>query len=151
MIYLRKLFPANLENKQFFSALVFAGLSFIGFLDAGYLSVSHYTGQSVSCSLIKGCDKVLNSPYAQIYGIPVALLGVVYYLSIFFLALGYVSMKDKKLLRVTAFLTCVGFVASLVFVGIQYFIIHSFCEYCLISAATSTVLFAVGIRTIYSS
>jgi len=120
------------------------GVSILGFLDAAYLSLEHFLGSVPPCSIVAGCEQVTTSSYATIAGIPVALLGALYYLTILVLAIVYLDTKREILLRVIARLTIVGFVASLMFVYIQLFVIGAICLYCMFSALTSTTLFVLG-------
>ena len=120
-------------------------VSFIGFLDASYLTIAHYTGLALRCSVFSGCDQVTTSPYSMILGIPVALLGVFYYLTILLATLFYFDSKKSSLPRYIAWATCAGLVASIWFVYLQIFVIKAICQYCMISATTSTLLFIFGI------
>lgn len=126
-------------------ALVFAVLGLFGFLDAALLTVKHYFGTPLSCPFFGNCEKVLTSPYATIWGIPVALGGVIYYLTIFILAIYYIDIKRTGILNLAARLTWVGLLASLSFLYIQFFVIKSVCFWCLLSAITSTLLFIFGL------
>src|SRR3990167_745687 len=125
-------------------SLVLVLASFLGFLDATYLTVEHYLGVIPPCSIINGCEKVLTSPYATVGGVPVALAGAVYYLAVFLLALAYLDTRNGRLMVVAAYLTPVGFLASLVLVYLQVFVIGALCLYCLVSAGLSAVLFGTG-------
>jgi len=131
------------SNKWF--AISFGSLSFLGFLDATYLAVQHYRGIPVTCSIIKGCDIVTSSSFSVIFGVSVALLGAIYYLSIFILSASYLDSKKIKSLYWISRLTWVGFIASLWFLYLQLFVIKAICIFCLGSALTSTLLFILGI------
>lgn len=120
-------------------------LSLVGFIDASYLTAKHYLGIPLVCTIFEDCEKVTSSQYATIGGIPVALLGVIYYLSILFLTAAYFETKKEAILNFTARLTVVGFLASIYFLYLQVFVIGAICLYCLISAAISTALFILGI------
>ena len=122
-------------------SLTLLALSFIGFADASFLTIKHYTGGSIPCSLLDGCDTVTNSVYSQIYGIPVALLGALFYLTVFILVLLNLQQPNKKLIKTVWLLSLFAFLASLGFVYLQAFVINAWCEYCLISALTSTLVF----------
>lgn len=121
------------------------GIGFIGFLDASYLTISHYTGATLNCSILKGCEQVTNSPYAVILNVPVALLGALYYLTILILSLLYFDTKNAFILKIIAPFTLLGFAASIWFVYLQFFVIKALCQYCMVSALTSTLLFVLGI------
>ncbi|MBI5306590.1 vitamin K epoxide reductase family protein [Candidatus Wolfebacteria bacterium] len=127
---------------------LFLLFSFIGFLDAGYLAVKYYLGTPINCSFFDGCEKVTTSQYAAILGIPVALLGAIYYLFIFILAVAYFDTKKEKILYFTARFVFVGFFVSLWFLYLQLFIIKAVCLYCIFSAITSIILFLLGLFVI---
>jgi len=101
-------------------------------------------GTPIPCSILKGCDQVTNSPYSLIYGVPVALLGALYYLTILILAAIYIDSRKPSVLKFLACLTPFGFLASLWFVYLQIFIIKAICIYCMASATSSTILFILG-------
>lgn len=120
-------------------------ISFTGFLDAGYLAVKKFTGGPINCVVFEGCDKVATSTYALIANIPVAYIGVIFYLAILGLIIAYIDTKNRSILNLVAFLTFIGFAASLRFMYLQFFVIKAVCTYCLVSATTSTILFCLGI------
>jgi uncharacterized membrane protein len=120
-------------------------VALIGFVDAAYLTIEHYQGVIPPCSITKGCDKVLTSTYASLFGIPTSLLGSIYYFVILAGVFAYIESKNFSILKWTLSITGVGFLFSLWFVYLQVFSIGSYCAYCLGSAATSTVLFILAI------
>lgn len=124
---------------------LFLAVSLIGFVDATYLTVNHFAGESPTCSILEGCDKVTLSEFATVFGAPVALLGALYYLVIFLLSIFYLDQKNEKVLRYTAWFTIAGLLASAWFVYLQLFVIRSICIYCMASATTSTMLFLLGL------
>lgn len=129
-------------------AKLFLLISFAGFIDATYLTIKHYQGGIVPCSNIGECERVLSSEYSVIFGIPVALFGALYYLTIFMLSISYIDLKKTYLLSLVAYLTPLGFLASAYFIYIQLFVIKSLCLFCLFSALTSFALFVLGVAFI---
>lgn len=123
----------------------FVLLSFIGILDAGYITMEAFTGGTVVCPLVGGCNEVLQSPYAQIFGYPVALYGLIFYFSIFILSFLYLDRGNKYVFTVLTFLPALGFLFTLWFLYLQAFVIKAYCFYCLISAGLSTILFALAL------
>jgi uncharacterized membrane protein len=123
----------------------FLALSFLGFFDAAYLTVEHYTNQIPPCSLVDGCEEVLTSEYSEVLGIPISLLGALYYLALFILTVAYLDTNQYKIIKLAAKLTFIGIVASTILLYLQVFVIKALCLYCIISAITSTVLFVLGI------
>ena len=120
-------------------------ISFLGFLDAGYLTVAHYTGADLKCSVVEGCDVVTTSKYSEIFGIPVSLIGMLYYLTVLIGSLLYVDTGNRKIFSFIQPLTILGFLASGYFVYLQLAVIEKICQYCMLSAATSTLLFVLGL------
>jgi uncharacterized membrane protein len=117
-------------------------LSLLGLADALYLTVEHVTGQSVKCTIISGCSEVLSSPYAVVAGIPLAALGAAAYFTVFSLAtlaaFGY-RAAGTLLTPVIAAM----FFVSIWLIYLQAFVIREFCQYCLFSAAITTVLLVI--------
>lgn len=129
---------------------IFAIFSFLGFADATFLTVEHYLGTPIPCSILGGCDIVTNSVYAQVGPVPLALLGSLYYLTLVILSIVYLDSKKDVAMKSASYMTVVGFLASLVFVYLQIFIIHALCLYCMISALISLVLFLSGQAILYN-
>lgn len=125
--------------------VVFAIVSFVGFLDAGYLTANHYFGTPLTCIIVSGCETVTTSSYSQLLGIPVALLGALYYLTVFLLTIGYIDTKKNILFDAARTLTVAGFLFSLWFLFVQSYLLQSYCIYCLGSLTTSTILFGLAL------
>ena len=122
--------------------LIAAILSLGGLADAIYLTVQDLTGASLRCTIISGCSEVLASKYAHIGSIPLAALGALAYFIFFSLAVlaafGYTFARPLLAMLVT-----VMFLTSLWLIYLQAFVIHHFCQYCLLSAAVTIVLTAL--------
>ncbi|HYW74963.1 MAG TPA: vitamin K epoxide reductase family protein [Pyrinomonadaceae bacterium] len=129
--------PAN-RNSIWPYALV-AVLSLVGLADAIYLTVQDLTGQNLRCTIITGCAEVLGSKYAHIAGIPLAVVGAAAYFSVFSLAVlivfGYAFARPLLQL-----LVAIMFVMTLWLLYLQAYVIHHFCQYCLLSALVTTVI-----------
>ena len=141
-----------------FLYFTFLPVSFLGFIDASYLAIKHFVGTPLPCSVLKGCEEVTTSQYSVIGGVPVALLGAIYYLAIFVLIFYFLNKRlfssdaesgihknENKLLKFVSYLTVIGLLASLWFIYLQIFVIKAICLYCMFSAFTSTTLFIFGI------
>ena len=122
----------------------FAIFSLIGFLDASYLTIQHYNNGILPCLIFSGCDKVTSSSYAKVAGMPVSLLGVGYYLAILIITILYFDAGNKRVFSLLKTLPIAGFVATLWFLFLQFFVIKAICFYCIISAITSTALFVLA-------
>ena len=124
----------HLKNKFIVYAAIVA---FLGFLDTTYLTILHFKNVAPPCT-IAGCEVVLTSKYSVIYGVPLALLGSLFYLSVIIICLLILTNYKEKFLQAFYLLAGIGLVVSLVLIGIQAFDLKAFCQYCLLSAATST-------------
>lgn len=122
-------------------------VALIGFADATYLTVEHYMNTIPPCA-IGGCETVLTSSYAEIAGIPVSLGGSIYYFFIVLMLFMYMDSKKEIFLRLPLLASVIGFISSLWFMIIMVFVIRAFCPYCVVSALTSTTIFAVSIYTL---
>ena len=116
----------------------------IGFLDSVYLTIGHYMNVIPPCTL-SGCEIVLSSSYAEIMGIPTALLGAIYYLAILVLGIAHLDTKKNIFISWIYVLAIIGFIATVYFFILQAFVINSFCQYCLVSTATSTIIFLTAV------
>ncbi len=122
-------------------------LSIIGIIDAGYLTIEHFSGKVPQCiegSILAECGKVLTSQYSQIGGIPVALLGLLYYA--FLLALSIIAFKRPHNARYGHLLRLVnlaGVAASAYFVYLQLAVLNAICIYCMTSAVDTFILCGV--------
>lgn len=138
----RQTLPANPSPSSKRSTYIYAAvavISLIGLADATYLTIEHITGQSVRCTIISGCSEVLSSRYATVGGTPLALVGAGAYFTVFALAtLAAFGYKFAgALLNVLVGLMVL---VSLWLIYLQAFVIRSFCQYCLLSAAVTVVL-----------
>lgn len=126
--------------------LAFVLVAALGLADSIYLTVEHYLNAIPPCTF-SNCEIVLTSKYSSVFGVPVSLLGAIYYALVTVLSVLYLQSHSESRNRylITAFLlTHLGLVASLYFTFIQGFVIGSWCPYCLLSAVTSTTLWLMG-------
>ncbi|MDO8604147.1 MAG: vitamin K epoxide reductase family protein [bacterium] len=120
-------------------------LALIGFADSAFLFAKRVSGTPIPCFITSGCDTVSKSPYSVLFGVPLSLLGVIFYLAIGFLALLYLDTKNLLVAKLLVLATTLGFLSSAYFLYIQKFKIGAFCIYCIVSAIVSTLLFALGV------
>ncbi|BCX15185.1 MAG: hypothetical protein KatS3mg097_077 [Candidatus Parcubacteria bacterium] len=114
--------------------LFLSGLGILISLYLLYLSQS----EGVACGL-SGCNLVIKSEYSEFLGINVALLGVIYFVVIFFLFL----FTSQKLMRIKIFITTLGFIFALYLIYVQFFILGNFCYYCLIADSLALSIFII--------
>lgn len=127
--------------------IVFGLLSVVGLIDATILTIEHYTRDGLTCSFTGGCERVLTSRFAElpVLGIPVAMLGVVFYGVVLFLVMfSVINREPIRRLPILAWST-IGFISSLGLTSIQAFVLRVWCQYCLLSALTSTLIFIFAV------
>jgi uncharacterized membrane protein len=119
-------------------------LAVIGLLLAGYLVKEHYAPAGASFCDINArfnCGAVNQSPYAVFLGVPVAVLGVLYYL----LLLGFAAyepalrrgleLDDGLSALLALLLALLGLIFTAYLTSVEAFVLHVFCPLCLGSAA----------------
>lgn len=119
-------------------------LSLAGLADAVYLTVEHLTGRSVRCTITSGCSEVLGSHYASIGGYPLALFGALAYFTAFSLAT-LAAFGSKRAGDLLAILVALMFAMTLWLLYVQAFVLEAYCQYCLLSAAITSLLVVIVI------
>jgi uncharacterized membrane protein len=120
--------------------LAVAAVAATGVVVAGYLTYVHYRPGALICTGGGGCEAVQDSSYAEIAGIPVALLGLLAYLAVLVLV-----AWDSELARTLAAavaLSAAGFAVYLVVV--QAFVIDAWCVWCLVNDLVVVPLLVVS-------
>jgi uncharacterized membrane protein len=114
-------------------------VTLIGLVVAAYLTYVHYAELEPICAGGGGgCEKVQNSSYAELAGIPVAVLGLIGYALI--LASLWIPGDGGKLAG--ALLALVGFGFSAYLTWAELFEIDAICQWCVASALLMTILAA---------
>jgi uncharacterized membrane protein len=125
-----------------------AGLTALaGTAVAAYLTWAHYSGSAVVCVAGGSCETVQRSSYAEITGVPVALLGLVAYAVVTCLV-----AWDEPVARLgAAAIALVGLLFSAYLLALQIFVIDAFCVWCLandiVIAPVLAVLTALRLRS----
>ena len=123
-------------------------IAFNGFLLASYIRHKKVSNEILVCPLKSNCETVIFSNYSKLFGIPVEILGILYYLTItlayvFFLVVP-ISMPQLLVLGVSS-LTVLAFLFSLYLTFVQAFALKQWCTWCLISAGLCTAIFSLVI------
>lgn len=121
-----------------------AALAAAGAGIAGYLVVERYSGGVISCTT-GGCETVQSSSYSELVGIPVAVLGLVAYLTILMLVFLRGEAAHAALLSVA--LAGVAFSGYLLWA--QAVPIGAFCDWCLASDAVMTGIALVSLLRLW--
>ena len=119
------------------------GLCVLALADSGYLTYTHYNPGALVCSTsgLINCTKVTTSPQSYVFGIPVAILGLIFYAAMTVLnlprlwrgtdiRLGPLRVPGVLLarLRLAGVVAGIGMVVYLVIA--ELFLIKNICEYC---------------------
>ncbi|HEY2376862.1 MAG TPA: vitamin K epoxide reductase family protein [Gemmatimonadaceae bacterium] len=94
------------------------------------------------------CEYVQLSKWGDFLGLPVAAWGVGYYLVVLVLSFAGVQERFAKSARLTktlVYVTGLGLLFSIWLTYLELFVIHALCRWCLGSAATTIVLFALAV------
>ena len=118
--------------------VIVAAVACFGLADSGYLTIKHLQGSFIRCG--DECSAVLGSRYAEgIAGVPLAGFGAMAYATVLVAALLAASGIGAGW-RVLGIVAPVMALVSVWLIYLQAFVIHSFCKYCLASAAASFIL-----------
>ena len=117
------------------------GLALAGAAIAAYLTWVHYAGIEPVCSAISDCARVQSSPYAELGGIPVALIGLFGYLAL----LGSLALPGEDGRALGAFLALVGLGFSAYLTYLELAVIHAICQWCIVSAVAMAALAGVTV------
>ena len=136
--------PDDSGNKIAKLPLAAALVALVGLADAIYLTINHYTGEKVPCSVTGGCEAVLTSAWSEIAGVPLAAFGAAAYFIAFSLAI-LAAFGNRLMWKVFGVVATLMAVFSVYLIYVQKFEIKEFCQYCLLSAATSMTLFLIAL------
>ena len=120
-----------------------AGLAIAGVGVSGYLTLIHYDEAALICG-VGDCHTVQSSRYAEIAGIPIAILGALMYATVLALAAFRWRRPDSS----AATLTSVAFAVALSGVGyaayltwLEIAVIKAICQWCVVSAILTVGIF----------
>ncbi len=114
-------------------------ISILGLLVSAYLTVQHYTNKPVACPSVGiiNCESVLNSPYSYVLGVPVCVLGVLFFIAEF--ALIFLGNRDMLVLFNGL---GIGFVVYFIY---SEYLIGSICIYCTSVHVITVLLFITSV------
>jgi uncharacterized membrane protein len=120
------------EREHIARRVLLGALAIVGLLISAYLTWVHYMGVAPVCVGGKGgCETVQTSSYATIFGVPVAVLGLVGYAGLLFSAL----LRGEAGVYLAFLVALVGTLFSAYLTYLELFVIHALCQWCLASAA----------------
>jgi uncharacterized membrane protein len=139
--------PAGPGPRVRITALV---LSLLGLADATYLTITHFEKQALVCpaNSFINCAKVTTSAQSEILHIPVAILGLAFYVAMTAVNLPPMwKTTDVRVawLRLAMAVSGIGFVLYLLYA--ELFIIKAICEYCTGVHIVTFILFILIVTT----
>jgi uncharacterized membrane protein len=125
------------------------GLALAGLGVSIYLTIAHFTEAPLAgCSEsgLVNCTKVTTSPQSYVFGIPVAVLGLAFYVAAVVLMSPWAwrsARREIYLIRLASLVIGMGFVLYLLYA--ELFIIGSICLYCTSVHAITFLLFLLTV------
>jgi uncharacterized membrane protein len=108
--------------------LAVAGLAMAGAAVAAYLTYTRYAETAIACTT-GGCEAVQSSDYAELLGVPVAVLGLLAY--VLLLGTAFFTLELARLAGAVVAVSGALFAAYLLFA--QLFLIDAICQWCVAS------------------
>ena len=127
--------------------LASAAVAAAGLAIAGYLTIVHYAGGEPVCAIAHGCAVVQQSEYAELAGIPVAVLGLAGYAAI----LASLAREGEGARTATAFLSLAGFGFSAWLTYVEVERLDAICIWCVGSAVCMTLLAGLSVARLLSA
>lgn len=135
-------------------------LSVLGLVSSIYLVMLHFSPElSDVCKLGESfdCDKVNKSSYSEIFGIPVAILGALYYILITVISSIFL-FKDKLLSNVNMldlfnalfFITTIGLLFSVYLTYHEAFTLKTYCIFCVVQQIAILIIWCLQFRLVSS-
>ncbi len=123
-------------------------LSLVGLFDSIYLLWEYTSPANPMVCMGGGCDVVRASAYSHLGGLPVPIFGVFMYAFLALLLFLY-PLLPTTFVRLTQFIVAlisgVGFLFSVYLTGIEAFVLHSWCVWCVVSALMVTGIFLLSL------
>lgn len=125
-------------------------LALAGFLISFYLTLTHYRNLIPPCYVTSGCESVVTSRYATILGIPLSLIGAVFFAIMFYLGIALITGRRGVAVRAYDLLAFAGVLGAIVLLLLQAVVLKAYCSYCL-STEVIALLIWVGSLVVASS
>ncbi|GAA1691905.1 hypothetical protein GCM10009745_41610 [Kribbella yunnanensis] len=122
-------------------------VSALGVLVSAYLTYEHFTaGTTLACpeTGVVNCMKVTSSKYSELFGVPVAVLGLLFFIGMVVLSLPALWRTASPWpARARLAGVVVGVVFVLYLVWAELFRINAICLWCTVVHALTLILFAL--------
>ena len=136
----------------FVIVLLSAGIGAAWYLTMVKLQLQYHPDYISGCNYSKAvnCDTVQTSAQSEIFGIPIALLGIATYVAMMFLAVMAVAGRSHRRRALSA-LFCVGLATcgySVYLAFISIFVIKAVCTYCILMYAVNFSVATVAVLSL---
>ncbi|MER3407222.1 MAG: hypothetical protein C4278_02285 [Patescibacteria group bacterium] len=120
-------------------------LSILNLIVSSYLFYLDLKKEVPFCLINSGCEFILQNKYSRIFNIPIAFLGIVYFLIL--LIFSFLIFKGKNyLIKFFKIIITFGFLFALYLIYLQFFVIKSFCQYCLVVDFSTIIIFFLSLK-----
>jgi len=122
-------------------------LAIVGLLVSIYMTIYKITSNDSMCIGSGHCKTVNASRYAEVYGIPVAVLGVAGYsaiLAVLFLERKPGFFQENGTLLFFG-LSLTGFLFTLYLIFVEVALIKAYCPFCITSQTVMTIIFIISV------
>jgi uncharacterized membrane protein len=131
-------------TKRMLAALV----ALVGLFIALYMTLYKYGAIGTLTCAVGSCETVQTSRWATLFGLPVAAWGVGFYLSVLVLCLAGTHERwssSRAISLALLALTGWGVLFSSWLTYLEAAVIKAWCQWCVVSAVLTTVLFALSV------
>jgi uncharacterized membrane protein len=122
-------------------------LAVVGLLVSIYMTIYKVTSNDALCLGSGDCSTVNASRYSEVYGIPVATVGIAGYFAI--LLTHWYERRDKFFEKNGPMLifgmALTGFLFTLYLIYVEFAILKAICPFCLTSQIAMTIIFIVSV------
>ena len=127
-------------------------LASIGTAISAYLTYVHYSGELALCLGAGGCETVQSSSYAELAGLPVALLGLIAFIGAGALAALRLRAGAPAWLLTGLFgIAFGGSLFALYLTYLELFVIHAICPWCVAVDSVMVAVFALTVLELRDS
>lgn len=120
-------------------------LTLVGVATSAYLLVLHYLPGPSFCAIdaVVNCDLVNKGPYGELWGIPIALIGLLGYIASAIAGVWHLKQPSSRSLWILRLLASGGFLFSLWLLYLELFVILAICPFCMTSLLLITIVMSL--------
>jgi uncharacterized membrane protein len=121
-------------------------LGVVGMGLAGYLTYVHYNEDALVCT-VGGCETVQQSDYSTMFGVPIAIFGLLMFLTVTLLALARMSGRSPIPSDVATIAAWTMLLTSLLYyvylTYIEIWELEAVCQWCVMSSIVALLMFVL--------